>query len=110
MAKPIFFLTIQVIILAVTCVHAKSDKELTSKLLCSQCSACNVSKCPASDAYPHLTAYDDSLIAGSLQSDFVSFKDRRVYAVSDIKGGESETYNAYYGWQSTSGSASGYHR
>ncbi|KAH7670839.1 Ricin B-like lectins domain-containing protein, partial [Dioscorea alata] len=101
---------IQVIILAVTCVHAKSDKKLTSKLLCSQCSACDVSKCPASDAYPHMTAYDDSLIAGSLQSDFVSFKDRRVYAVPNIRGGESENYNAYYGWQSTTGSASGYHR
>ncbi|KAJ0972948.1 hypothetical protein J5N97_020907 [Dioscorea zingiberensis] len=115
MARLIFFLTIQVLILTVICaiaasVHAKSDKILKSELLCSQCSACNVNKCPGSDAYPHMTAYDDSLIASSLQSDFVSMKDRRVYAVPNIKGGEPEDQNAYYGWQSTSGSASGYHR
>lgn len=83
---------------------------LKSDLLCSKCSHCDTNKCPSSDAYPHMTAFDDSLIAGALQSDYVTPEDRGVYSVPDIKGGESKSYNSYYGWESTSGSASGYHR
>ncbi|XP_025015583.2 uncharacterized protein LOC112536906 [Ricinus communis] len=82
----------------------KSDK------LCGQCRKCDTKQCPASDAYPHMTAHDDTLIAGALQSDFVDVNDRGVYSVPDIKGGTSAKYNAYFGWESTSGSASGYHR
>ncbi|XXG44595.1 hypothetical protein AAC387_Pa01g4355 [Persea americana] len=87
------------------------ESKLTSPVLCSQCSACDVSQCPASETYPHMTAWDDSLIAGALQSDYVKAHDRGVYSVPDIKGGgQSEKYNSYFGWESTSGSASGYHR
>lgn len=57
-----------------------------------------------------MTAYDDTLIAGALQSDYVNSDDRGVYSVPDIKGGESNKYNAYFGWNSSSGSATGYHR
>lgn len=96
------------LVLLMTCVEGtaflKSDK------LCSQCSKCDSSKCPASEAYPHMTAFDNTLIAGALQSDYVHKNDRGVYSVPNIKGGESTTHNAYFGWQSTSGSASGYHR
>lgn len=84
--------------------------DLKSDRLCSQCSKCDARTCPASEAYPHMTAYDDSLIAGALQSDYVDLNDRGVYSVPNIKGGESAKYNAYFGWKSTSGSASGYHR
>ncbi|KAK3035397.1 hypothetical protein RJ639_032925 [Escallonia herrerae] len=83
---------------------------LTSKKLCSQCSKCDTSKCPPSEAYPHMTAFDNTLIAGALQSDFVDAKDRGVYSVPNIVGGQSSEYNAYFGWESASGSASGYHR
>lgn len=84
--------------------------KLKSDRLCSQCSACDTSKCPASEAYPHMTAFDNTLIAGALQSDYVDSKDRGVYSVPNVLGGESSEHNAYFGWQSTSGSASGYHR
>lgn len=85
--------------------------KLKSDKLCSQCSTCESSKrCPATEAYPHMTGFDDTLIAGALQSDFVDPDDRGVYSVPNIKGGESKEYNAYFGWKSTSGSASGYHR
>ncbi|ERN20185.1 hypothetical protein AMTR_s00066p00110820 [Amborella trichopoda] len=77
--------------------------------MCSRCSACGVSRCPVSESFPHMTAFDDSLIAGPLQSDFVPKNDRRVYAVPDSKGGASN-HNSYFGWKSTSGSASGFHR
>lgn len=94
--------------------HSKFDganaAKLNSDKLCSQCSNCESKQCPASEAYPHMTAFDNTLIAGALQSDFVDSYDRAVYSVPDIKGGESEEYNAYFGWKSTSGSASGYHR
>ncbi|ONK77300.1 uncharacterized protein A4U43_C02F5120 [Asparagus officinalis] len=84
--------------------------ELKSEKLCRQCSARRgIDRCPPSEAYPHMTAWDDSLIAGALMSDFVPMKDGGVYAVPNVKGGESEL-NAYYGWESTSGSASGFHR
>uniref|UniRef100_A0A803Q9F6 Uncharacterized protein n=1 Tax=Cannabis sativa TaxID=3483 RepID=A0A803Q9F6_CANSA len=83
---------------------------LKSEKLCSQCSKCESSKCPPSEAYPHMTAFDDSLIVAALQSDYVALNDRGVYSVPNIKGGQSTKYNVYFGWGSTSGSASGYHR
>ncbi|KAL0402773.1 UNVERIFIED_CONTAM: hypothetical protein Sradi_1918100 [Sesamum radiatum] len=83
---------------------------MKSPHLCSQCKACDTDTCPPSDAYPHMTAFDDTLIAGALQSDYVSSKDRGVYSVPNGKGGESTKNNSYFGWESTSGSASGYHR
>lgn len=100
-----------ILVLAMT--HAAVNigaADLKSDRLCRQCSKCDASKCPASEAFPHMTAFDDTLIAGALQSDFVDLNDRGVYSVPDIKGGESTTYNAYFGWKSTSGSASGFHR
>lgn len=57
-----------------------------------------------------MTAFDDTLIAGALQSDYVDLHDKGVYSVPNVNGGESTKYNAYFGWKSTSGSASGYHR
>ncbi|GMP78929.1 hypothetical protein CsSME_00034681 [Camellia sinensis var. sinensis] len=72
-------------LLGLVAVTASGAGHLKSDGLCSQCSK----------SYPHMTGYDDSLIAGALQSDI---------------SGESDKYNAYYGWESTSGSASGYHR
>ncbi|KAL6221497.1 hypothetical protein ACLB2K_004893 [Fragaria x ananassa] len=83
---------------------------LKSVRLCNQCSKCDSSKCPPSESYPHMTAFDDTLIAGALQSDYVDLHDKGVYSVPDVKGGQSTKYNAYFGWKSTSGSASGYHR
>jgi len=102
-------LSLMVLLLAHTAATALA-KQLKSPRLCSQCSACDVRRCPPSEAYPHITAYDNSLIAGALQSDFVPIGDLGIYAVPNIKGGESDEYNEYYGWQSTSGSASGFHR
>ncbi|KAJ0092609.1 hypothetical protein Patl1_27054 [Pistacia atlantica] len=90
--------------------HFNGAQGLKSDKLCSQCSKCDSSKCPASEAYPHMTGFDKSLIVGALQSDYVEVDDRGVYSVPDVKGGESEEYNSYFGWKSTSGSASGYHR
>lgn len=85
---------------------------LKSKKLCNACSKCdrNTKTCPPSDAYPHMTAFDDTLIAGALQSDYVEASDKGVYSVPNVLGGESANYNAYFGWESTSGSAFGYHR
>ena len=98
-----FYLSLMIL----TFVFASADAEdLKSELLCHQCSACDTKKCP-SESYPHMTAYDDSLFAGALQSDYVSSKDTGVYSVPNIKGGTSPDYNAYYGWESTSGLASG---
>lgn len=57
-----------------------------------------------------MTAWDNTLIAGALQSDYVEAQDKGVYSVPNIVGGTSQGHNAYFGWQSTSGSASGYHR
>ncbi|KAJ1391219.1 hypothetical protein SESBI_36783 [Sesbania bispinosa] len=57
-----------------------------------------------------MTAFDDTLISGALQSDFVSLNDTGVYSVPDIKGGGLKEHNAYYGWNISSGSVSGYHR
>uniref|UniRef100_A0A7N0V5Y0 Uncharacterized protein n=1 Tax=Kalanchoe fedtschenkoi TaxID=63787 RepID=A0A7N0V5Y0_KALFE len=41
---------------------------------------------------------------------YVELGDRGVYSVPNIVGGESEEFNSYFGWKSTSGAASGYHR
>lgn len=99
------------IVLAVTQIAIVGGTvNMKSHPLCSQCTICDTDKCPPSEAYPHMTAFDDTLIAGALQSDYVSSKDRGVYSVPDIKGGESTKNNSYFGWESTSGSASGYHR
>ncbi|KAK6138623.1 hypothetical protein DH2020_027648 [Rehmannia glutinosa] len=99
------------IVLAVTqATIVCGNGNMKSERLCSQCTACDTNKCPPSEAYPHMTAFDDSLVAGALQSDYVSSKDRGVYSVPDIKGGASTENNSYFGWESTSGSASGYHR
>ncbi|KAJ8527585.1 hypothetical protein K7X08_015036 [Anisodus acutangulus] len=98
------------LVLVMTCVISDATGELKRKLLCSQCSKCDTNICPPSEAYPHMTAFDDSIVAGALQSDYVSTNDRGVYSVPNIKGSDSEKYIAYYGWESTSGSASGYHR
>ncbi|KAL1806256.1 hypothetical protein ACET3Z_029324 [Daucus carota] len=104
-----FFLALLVIGIC----HAFAEgapKKMKSERLCNQCSTCDTSRCPASEAYPHMTAFDNTLIAGALQSDYVDAKDRGVYSVPNIVGGESKEFNAYFGWQSTSGAASGYHR
>ncbi|GLJ38460.1 hypothetical protein SUGI_0783200 [Cryptomeria japonica] len=85
------------------------SESLDSSKLCKACSKCTEKQCPKSDSYPHMTAFDGSLIAGAFQSDYVSPDDPGVYAVPDVKGGE-EKLNAYYGWKPVSGSASGYHR
>ncbi|KAL5716118.1 hypothetical protein ACHQM5_017849 [Ranunculus cassubicifolius] len=82
---------------------------LKSTLLCNQCSKCDTTTCPGSEAYPHMTAWDNSLIAASLQHDSVELGDRGVYSVPNVVGGKGQG-NAYYGWESTSGAASGYHR
>jgi hypothetical protein len=84
--------------------------DLKSDKLCSQCSKCYSTKCPPSEDYPHMTAYDDTIIAAALQSDYVESNDTGVYSVPNIKGGQSTDFNAYFGWKSASGSASGYHR
>ncbi|KAL3516645.1 hypothetical protein ACH5RR_023547 [Cinchona calisaya] len=55
---------------------------------------------------PDMIAHDNSLIACVLQSDYVSSEDRGVCSVPVITGDEYSNY----GWESTSGSASGYHR
>lgn len=110
MAKTCIYV-LWILVLAMT--HAAVNigaADLKSDRLCRQCSKCDTRKCPASEAFPHMTAFDDTLIAGALQSDFVDLNDRGVYSVPDIKVGESTTYNAYFGWKSTSGSASGLHR
>ncbi|KAF9679282.1 hypothetical protein SADUNF_Sadunf07G0123700 [Salix dunnii] len=99
-------LSVFLFVLALTRSHVDG---LKSDNLCRQCSKRDTNKCPASESYPHMTAFDDTLIAGALQSDYVDANDRGVYSVPDIAGGTSD-YNAYFGWESTSGSASGFHR
>uniref|UniRef100_M1DFB6 Uncharacterized protein n=1 Tax=Solanum tuberosum TaxID=4113 RepID=M1DFB6_SOLTU len=107
----IIHLVMLLLVLVMICVISDATKEVKSNLLCSQCTECDTKQCPPSEAYPHMTAFDDSLVVAALQSDYVSSKDRGVYSVPNVKGGgESEKYNVYYGWESTSGSASGYHR
>ncbi|CAI9762920.1 unnamed protein product [Fraxinus pennsylvanica] len=104
-------LSLALLVLAIAqSASVNGGKHMKSDLLCSQCSVCDSDKCPPSEAYPHMTAFDDTLIAGALQSDYVSSKDKGVYSVPNIKGGESEKYNEYYGWESTSGSADSFHR
>lgn len=108
MAKNCLSLCLQLVL--VITVNGGGGDDLKSDRLCRQCSKCDASECPPSEDYPHMTAFDDTLIAGSLQSDFVDLNDTGVYSVPNIKGGEPANYNAYFGWKSTSGSASGYHR
>ncbi|KAL5849216.1 hypothetical protein ACOSQ4_007229 [Xanthoceras sorbifolium] len=105
-----YLLLCLLVLFAIQYSHLDGVRALKIDKLCSLCSKCESSKCPASEAYPHMTAFDDRLIAGAFQSDYVSPCDRGVYSVPDVKGGESKQYNAYFGWKSTSGSASGYHR
>ncbi|GAA0152473.1 hypothetical protein LIER_10947 [Lithospermum erythrorhizon] len=99
-----------VLFLAINCALCYGSGHIKSNQLCSQCSVCDTNKCPPSESYPHMTAYDDTLIAGASQSDYVHSSDRGVYSVPDIKGGDSVKYNSYFGWESLSGSSSGYHR
>lgn len=106
----LFSLYLLAMVICGSATDGAGDIPLKSELLCRQCSKCDTSTCPPSEAYPHMTAWDDTLIAGALQSDYVAADDRGVYSVPNVKGGESAKYNAYFGWQSTSGSASGYHR
>ncbi|KAL7123687.1 hypothetical protein ABFS83_07G111900 [Erythranthe nasuta] len=102
-----YYLSLAIIVLIVlqpaTIVCGKGDGKKRDRL-CSQCRACDTDKCPPSDAYPHMTAFDNTLIAGALQSDYVGSNDRGVYSVPVVVN------NTYFGWESTSGSASGYHR
>ncbi len=107
MAKNYLFLCLLVLVMPHAFVNGAGN--LKSDRLCSQCSKCDTSICPPSEAFPHMTAFDNTLIAGALQSDYVDFNDRGVYSVPNIIGGESTTFNAYYGWKSNSGSASGFH-
>lgn len=102
--------TLPVILISSSATANGGFLDLKSKLLCSQCSKCDSRQCPPTESYPHMTAWDDSLVAGALQSDYVDAGDRGVYSVPNVKGGDSKEYNSYFGWKSTSGSASGYHR
>ncbi|KAK6161527.1 hypothetical protein DH2020_004908 [Rehmannia glutinosa] len=105
-----YCLSLAIVLVVTQATIVCGNGNMKSERLCSQCTACDTNKCPPSEAYPHMTAFDDSLIAGALQSDYVSSNDRGVYSVPDIKGGASTEKNSYFGWESTSGSASGYHR
>lgn len=110
MDRNYLLLCLPVVLFGIQYFHLDGVRALKSDKLCSQCSKCDTTRCPASGSYPHMTAFDNRLIAGALQSDYIDSNDRGVYSVPDFKGGESEQYNAYFGWKSTSGSASGYHR
>lgn len=101
---------LSIVVLASLSIQFCACAHLNSKKLCSQCSKCETSKCPPSESYPHMTAFDNTLIAGALQSDFVKLGDSGVYSVPNIVGGETEGFNSYFGWKSSSGAASGYHR
>ncbi|KAI3856241.1 hypothetical protein MKW92_001405 [Papaver armeniacum] len=105
-----FSLCLVVISIVIQVCVAQGDTKLRSDKLCSQCSKCEANQCPPSESYPHMTAFDDRLIASALQSDHVDIGDRGVYSVPNVIGGVSKTSNSYYGWKSTSGSQSGYHR
>lgn len=112
---PLMCLLILVIAISSRAYRVKVDgattaRDLKSDKLCSQCSKCDSKKCPPSEDYPHMTAYDDTLIAAALQSDYVESSDTGVYSVPNIEGGQSADFNAYFGWKSASGSTSGYHR
>ncbi|RZC86787.1 hypothetical protein C5167_030140 [Papaver somniferum] len=105
-----FSLCLAVISIAIQVCVGQGDMKLRSDKLCSQCSKCEAKQCPPSESYLHMTIFDDRLIASALQSDHVGTGDRGVYSVSNVIGGVSRTSNSYYGWKSTSGSESGYHR
>ncbi|KAK1592890.1 hypothetical protein Q3G72_032064 [Acer saccharum] len=74
--------------------HFDGITALKSEKLCSMCSNCDSSQCPASEAYPHMTAFDDRLIAGALQSNYVDSNDRRLYSVPDVKSGLATTWTS----------------
>lgn len=105
-----YFVSLAIALALVQAVVADGSVRMKSELLCSQCKKCDTDKCPPSDSYPHMTAFDNSLIAGALQSDYVRYEDRGVYSVPNVEGGVSTNNRSYFGWESTSGSASGYHR
>lgn len=85
MAKIYLFLCL-VVLQVMPHAFVNGDGDLKSARLCSQCSKCDTSECPPSEAYPHMTAFDDTLIAGALQSDYVGLNDRGAYSVPNIKG------------------------
>ncbi|CAL1379774.1 unnamed protein product [Linum trigynum] len=104
------FLLLLCLLLGVQFIPHPCVDGLSSHNLCVQCATVKEHKCPSSSDFPHVTAFDNRLIAGALQSDLVDVNDRGIYSVPNVEGGKSRQYNAYFGWQSTSGSASGYHR
>lgn len=104
------YLSVAALLISIQAAIVGGAARIETGRLCSQCTACDTDKCPPSEAYPHMTAVDDTLIAGALQSDYVSSTDRGVYSVPSVLGGESTKNVSYFGWESTSGSASGYHR
>lgn len=69
-----YFVSLAIALALVQAVVADGSVRMKSELLCSQCKNCDTDKCPPSDAYPHMTAFDNSLIAGALQSDYVRFR------------------------------------
>ena len=86
-----------VVLVIIIMAYANVSNGLKREKLCSQCSKCDTTKCPATKDFPHMTAFDDTLIASALQSDFVDLSDRGVYSVPNVKGGESTSLNAYFG-------------
>ncbi|KAM4113537.1 hypothetical protein ACJW30_04G002700 [Castanea mollissima] len=77
MAKDYLFLCL-VVLQVMPHAFVNGARYLKSDRLCSQCSKCDTSECPPSEAYPHMTAFDDTLIAGALQSDYVGLNDRSI--------------------------------
>jgi len=63
MAKNCLSLCLQLVL--VITVNGGGGDDLKSDRLCRQCSKCDASECPPSEDYPHMTAFDDTLIAGS---------------------------------------------
>ncbi|KAF3944651.1 hypothetical protein CMV_028894 [Castanea mollissima] len=63
MAKDYLFLCL-VVLQVMPHAFVNGARYLKSDRLCSQCSKCDTSECPPSEAYPHMTAFDDTLIAG----------------------------------------------
>ncbi|KAM3749984.1 hypothetical protein ACB098_04G002600 [Castanea mollissima] len=82
MAKDYLFLCL-VVLQVMPHAFVNGARYLKSDRLCSQCSKCDTSECPPSEAYPHITAFDDTLIAGALQSDYVGLNDRKLHNIID---------------------------
>ena len=78
-----------VVLVIIIMAYENVSNVLTSEKPCSQCSKCDTTKCPATEDFPHMTAFNDTLIVGALQFDFVDLSDRGVYFVPNVKGGES---------------------